>query len=151
MCAHVYMQVHVGIYGGQKRILGSRERELQVVVSLPIVDAGNWIVVLWKSSKYSYLLSYLSSPGHSVKAEICFCIIWQFRDGWTRSGEVTSLFQLLGCQRLRKLQFFSHLMHLTQKGQWKINRSDCTFFSGQNLDVPGPCFTSRETGDYCLL
>lgn len=41
MCAHVYMQVHVGTYGGQKRTLGSIEMELQVVVSLPIVDARN--------------------------------------------------------------------------------------------------------------
>lgn len=41
MCAHVYIQVHVGTHGAQKRRLNSIEMELQVVVSLLIADAGN--------------------------------------------------------------------------------------------------------------
>ena len=49
----------VGDYRNLKVLYGL-ELELQVIMSLLIEGAGNQTWVLWKSSKCSYLLSYLS-------------------------------------------------------------------------------------------
>lgn len=57
MCVPVCRYMHMSIGAWQGQVLDPPELEL-----VTLIGAGNWILVPWKSSIYSYPLSSLSSP-----------------------------------------------------------------------------------------